>query len=1064
MKSLNNLTVRRQKRLFRTIGTIIFATTLLTSQSLWLLNKPALADQANICGVPGQDKVGNLNGIINSYYPGGTNANVAVGATSIPVGSINTAGSPTPIQKGDLLLIIQMQDADINSTDTAAYGDGTGEDVSSNTSTPPPSTGASGVTNLNNTGLYEYAVATGPVSGGAIPILSGTKYSYRNQTGTATNPKRTYQVVRVPQYSTATVTGILTTSAQWNGSSGGIVAVDVAQQLTFTANSVIDVNGLGFRGGGSNPNPYSGSSTSPAPFRSTSAGPGAGANAPKGEGIAGTPRLVATQPFGFFNVRSATVTDDLNATNYGYPDGDEGRGAPGNAGGGGNEHNSGGGGGANGGDGGLGGRSFDGFGQSPPQFDAYVGGFGGKAISPDPLRLFLGGGGGAGDTNDQQKPSGAGGGGGGIVIVRAGSIAGSGTINTKGAGGIDSPEGSKPDAGGGGGAGGTVLITTATGNASGVTINAEGGDGGDLNENNSSELDGPGGGGGGGIAYTNGGATFNATPGKAGIVTNNTTSRNNTSNGATAGTVGTGAPTIINTATLSTSISGSNCLVQVAKTTSTPTPLAPGTATYTITASNPAGSNRAGAEQVVISDDLLPTGFTHTAASITPVYTGDASGPATVTSTGTASKPSWSGFKIPPGGSVSITFTVNIAAGTAPGTYNNSATATGKYYNTNANVTAATAEAGAVDSNYNGNATANTGEDVTIIPPSTLTADKTVALVVDSDKSGGTTPLSSQVPTPGDILEYTVVVKNTSTTTSTNNVVLKDAIPTNTTYVSGTLQIDETGKSDDTDADQAEFTTPQVVFRLGTGATTTAGGTLAANATSTIKFRVKVNDPLPNGVTTVSNQAVISSNNLPDVNSNDPSTTPANDPTVTKIAPRLRLVKRVTGIRKSGSSTTTAVGGYYNLDTDVNDDKTVVGWDSNAETYLLGAITGNQIPTPTPGAPAPKDEVEYTIYFLVDGGIPAKTVNICDFVPANQTYVTESMQLKKDGIITDIPSPISGTTSGMGFYKDSLPPASPDPMPVTCTSINNRRGGVYFQLGDLNSGSYGFVRFRAKVD
>jgi uncharacterized repeat protein (TIGR01451 family) len=1072
MISLTNLTMRAparhgmnfvatwclQKRLLRTIGTIISATTLLTSQSLWLFDKPALADQANICGVPGQDGVGNLNGIVNSYYPGGINGTVAVGATSIPVGSINTAGSATPIKKGDLLLIIQMQDADINSTDTDAYGNGTGGDVPTNVATVPSPTGASGVTNLNNAGRYEYVVASSSVSGGSVPIISGTKYSYRNTTGTATTAKRTYQVIRVPQYSTATVTGTLTTSARWDGASGGIVVVDVAQQLNFAAGSVIDVNGLGFRGGGSNPNPYSGGSTSPSPFRSTSAGPGAGDNAPKGEGIAGTPRLVATQPFGSFNVRSATVTTDLNGTNYGYPNGDEGRGAPGNAGGGGNEHNSGGGGGANGGDGGIGGRAFDGFGGSPPQYDGYVGGFGGKAISPDPLRLFLGGGGGAGDTNDQQKPSGAGGGGGGIVIVRAGNITGSGTINTRGADGIDSPQGFNPDAGGGGGAGGTVLITTTTGNASGVTINAQGGDGGDLNENNTKELDGPGGGGGGGIAYTNGGATFSPTPGKAGLVTNNTTSRNNTSNGATAGTSGTGAPVIISTADISSTISGSSCLVQVAKTTSTPISLAPGTATYTITASNPAGSNRAGAEQVVISDDLLPSGFTHTAAAITPVYTGGATGPATVTSTGTATKPSWSGFKIPPGGNVSITFTVNIATGTATGTYNNSATATGKYYNTSANVPTATGQT--VDSNYNGTIATNTGEDVTILPPSTLTADKTVLLVVDSDKSGGTTPLASQTATPGDILEYTVVVKNTSTTTARNNVILKDIIPTNTTYVGSTLQIDGTGKSDGADTDQADFTTPQVIFRLGTGANGTTGGTLAANATSTIKFRVKINDPVTNGVTAVSNQAVVSSNGVGDVNSNDPGTPTANDPTVSKIAPRLRLVKRVTGIRKSGSSSTTAIAGYNDLATDVNDDPSV-NWAGGSSNYLLGAITTQQIPTPIPGLPAPKDEVEYTIYFLSDSAIAARDVNICDFVPANQTFVSGSMQLNFNGTTTNIADG-SGTGSGSGFYTSSFP--------ASCYGTNNNKGAVSIQIGDVisvisnPSSSYGYIRFRAKVN
>ena len=51
----------------------------------------------------------------------------------------------SPIAIGDMLLVIQMQDAAINSTNTAAHGGGGTR---------------SGVTALNDTGLYEYVVAT----------------------------------------------------------------------------------------------------------------------------------------------------------------------------------------------------------------------------------------------------------------------------------------------------------------------------------------------------------------------------------------------------------------------------------------------------------------------------------------------------------------------------------------------------------------------------------------------------------------------------------------------------------------------------------------------------------------------------------------------------------------------------------------------------------------------------------------------------------------------------------------------------------------------------------------
>jgi len=50
----------------------------------------------------------------------------------------------------------------------------------------------------------------------------------------------------VPQYYNATVTGAVTAAA-WNGTSGGIVTLDVANTLTFSVGS-INVSALGFRG------------------------------------------------------------------------------------------------------------------------------------------------------------------------------------------------------------------------------------------------------------------------------------------------------------------------------------------------------------------------------------------------------------------------------------------------------------------------------------------------------------------------------------------------------------------------------------------------------------------------------------------------------------------------------------------------------------------------------------------------------------------------------------------------------------------------------------------------
>ncbi|MEO8775431.1 MAG: hypothetical protein ABI468_03840, partial [Candidatus Nanopelagicales bacterium] len=64
---------------------------------------------AGICATPGgSGPGGTLAGVVNTYYPG--IGSIAAGSTSIAVGA--AAGAPTPIAAGDLLLVIQMQDAD----------------------------------------------------------------------------------------------------------------------------------------------------------------------------------------------------------------------------------------------------------------------------------------------------------------------------------------------------------------------------------------------------------------------------------------------------------------------------------------------------------------------------------------------------------------------------------------------------------------------------------------------------------------------------------------------------------------------------------------------------------------------------------------------------------------------------------------------------------------------------------------------------------------------------------------------------------------------------------------
>ncbi|MFE4107446.1 beta strand repeat-containing protein [Almyronema epifaneia] len=1119
------------KKALSLAGTLLVSGSLIPSQLLFPI-QTAYAQDASACPVVGKDGTGTISGIVNTYYAGASETVVAAGVTSIPVGAINPNGNQTPIQKGDLLIVIQMQDADINSTNTDAYGDGVGGDVSSDTSIAPPALGASGYTSLNNTGLYEYVIADGPISGGSIPIQGTTQYSYRNQTATATHGQRTYQVVRVPQYSSATVTGTLTTAAQWNGASGGIVAVDVAQQLTFAPGSVVDVNGLGFRGGGSNPNGDAdndnGGSQSPSPFRTTSQGLNQGIDAPKGEGIAGTPRIVSIQPFGAFNVRSSTVTTDLGAANY--PNGDEGRGAPGNAGGGGNEHNSGGGGGANGGNGGRGGRSYNGHaqaGRTPPQYDVYVGGFGGKALSADPLRLMLGGGGGAGDTNDQAKPSGAGGGGGGMVIIRAGSISGNGVVNARGADGIDSPAGSLPDAGGGGGAGGTVLVATASGNVGGLTVNAAGGVGGDLNENNTVELDGPGGGGGGGVVYATGGITANLGGGSSGIVTNNTGSRNNTSNGATAGTAG--VVQQVSLTDLTTSIAGSvNTCFDYGD--------APDSYGTDKLAGNSGNSDPVGPSHTVVSGIYLGTtppdreadaakpldgsgdGAEDDGITLPTLTDGDTSYtlPANrIVATGTGTLHAWVDFNnnntFESGEYKSVAINAGTPAGdlTWSGIVVNGSPDSITYArfrftsdpSLNANTPGGAASDGEVEDYQVAIAPSpSTGGSVCISPSSSTfnTANYSYNTPLQNSQplsffngtmnfsaflsGSGTWANGVQVQADGFIGDYLYLQPQT----------VPDYIPTNNeaTYV-------------------LSFPTPLTSFSMiGSGLNSSDGTTIFASYQGTpIQITAANFSNLSPGMTLKDtngdgqSDTVVSSSTTggTDVNSNTYTLTisvPVDNITIISgkdevgnnstatiglhtfqycyeaappaTDPGLRLVKRITAIngdRSQNPNDSTPLNTVVADPNSADDDDP--GWPSG---FLLGQINA--------GVVKPDDELEYTIYFLSSGTTDIRKVNICDLVPTYTTYVAGSGELT-----FGTNAPVSwddsrNTDEGEYFAPNTTVAHSDVPGVGICRadrnsgqdfpSTENSNGALWVQVDKINTplsaGVYGYIRFRVTVD
>jgi hypothetical protein len=415
----------------------------------------------------------------NTYYIAGQ-ATVAAGSSSIVLDSV-TYGS-MPISSGDILLIIQMQGAQINSSNSSSYGDGTG-------------TGSGYLNNSNLVaGNMEYVVASNSVSlkGGTLNLVSGLVHSYRN-TPFGTDGQYTYQVIRVPVYYNLKLKGSII-APRWNGVSGGVLVLYATDSIIMNSQS-IDASGLGFRGGGGRVFTGAGSGSN-TDYITLSV---SNANGSKGEGIAGTPR--------YLNDNNTFL--DVSSTE-GYPNGSYARGAPGNAGGGAtdgnpaknNDENTGGGGGANGGAGGNGGNAWS---------SAFPSGGkpGSVFAQASPSRLVMGGGGGAGTTNDGTgtplKGTGfasSGAAGGGIIIVVANAISGPGTIKANGTSANSSVAN---DGAGGGGAGGSILIYSNTGTLNTITVSAKGGAGGsnEVAGGPTSPSHGPGGGGGGGIIYSN---------------------------------------------------------------------------------------------------------------------------------------------------------------------------------------------------------------------------------------------------------------------------------------------------------------------------------------------------------------------------------------------------------------------------------------------------------------------------------------------------------------------------------------------------------------------------------
>lgn len=480
----------------------------------------AVANQrAALVAQDGDLVVSAPNTIVNRYAALKTDA--ASGSMDI---TVENAADLMPLSPGDMLLIVQMQGAEMDISDGESFGS---------------------LIDMRGAGRHEF-VHVASLNGDTI-TLEGSCSGLQNSYAAAGR----VQIIRVPQLASLQVQGGASiTAPAWNGKVGGVVAMHVEGHARIDGD--IDVSGQGFRGGAVDADsaPISNDVQLFVSARSMD-------GAEKGEGIAGS------------------------QSDYDALGGRFGRGAPANGGGGGNSFNAGGGGGANGNSGqawnglglmdesmgmmswaldpavvaaggqlaassggGRGGYSFSDS-SADPQMDApgsmswggnqrrEVGGRGGHPLDGSATaRLFMGGGGGAGDADE--GVGGAGGNGGGLIHLTAHAIEGTGHINASGQNG-GTASGMRTDGAGGGGAGGSVVLRSQ--NLGGVAVNASGGRGGEQSSMSASAAGTGGGGGGGFVAVTEYWVDVMARGGAPGLSTSSAMGMF-LNNGATSGALG----------------------------------------------------------------------------------------------------------------------------------------------------------------------------------------------------------------------------------------------------------------------------------------------------------------------------------------------------------------------------------------------------------------------------------------------------------------------------------------------------------------------------------------------
>jgi fimbrial isopeptide formation D2 family protein/uncharacterized repeat protein (TIGR01451 family) len=338
-----------------------------------------------------------------------------------------------------------------------------------------------------------------------------------------------------------------------------------------------------------------------------------------------------------------------------------------------------------------------------------------------------------------------------------------------------------------------------------------------------------------------------------------------------------------------------------------------------------------------------------------------------------------------------------------------------------------------------------------------VSGTKSVALATDADGTGSVTA--------GDRVRYTITYTNTGSGAA-NEFQIADALPTGLTLAATpTVTVAGTGSSA---AINTAYNGASINTLLAAGAVLAPNGTITVTVDATVGSGVSGN--LFNQATATSTTPGFPSGGVP-TDANTPSgsinqapfgDTGSADKTGLTIAasgvPRLRLVKRITNATRNGVPVSGInFGSFVNEPNDANDDAS--GFSQ------LSPIGVTKIPSEN--ALTSGDEVEYTIYFLSDGGSPVNNVRFCDAIPSGTTFIANSfgsgsgISMNQAGTVTN-PTNTLDTDAG-GF----LSPLAPLPTGNACSNQTNPDGSVIVNLGDVSNvagSNFGFIRFRVKID